>query len=228
MLVYRRLERLADAEDTILDLGSKDGQYLETVPGTIIGVDIQFEFPVDMESASYMYADGRQLPFESDSFDYVVLNQVVEHVREKYALVAEVSRVLVPGGVAFIAFPNRFTLNKPHGLPRWLSFLPKVIGAQVGTVFLDQDEMEYYLNGVFPLSPIGARRILSEYFRNVDYITIDESKQSPDIYSEALLAQLFVSSVPLLNTLFCFPPFAWGFEAIWGYVGYACSAPVER
>ena len=42
--------------------------------------------------------DGHKLPFKDEIFDAVILEAVLEHVREPKMVVAEVGRVLRPGG----------------------------------------------------------------------------------------------------------------------------------
>lgn len=44
--------------------------------------------------------------YETDSFDYVTLDQVIEHVAEPIAFLGGVNRVLKPGGMAVVSTPN--------------------------------------------------------------------------------------------------------------------------
>lgn len=225
MLIYRRLERISDESDRILDVGTKDGNYLDAIAGNVVGVDLAFEFPLESETASYMYADGRSLPFETDSFDYVVMNQVLEHVENRAPLITEAARVLKPDGVALFSFPNRFSFNRPHDLPRWLSFFPKPVGKRIVSRFLTSDKFEYYTTSVFPLSPVGARRLFATSFEEIEYITIDESVKSSDIYGSSIMPRLFVAFLPMIQRMAIFPPFAWFFETVWSYAGYECTEP---
>lgn len=216
---------MADETDTILDVGTKDGNYLGSMAGNVVGVDLEFKFPLKSDISSYMYADGRRLPFKTNSFDYVVMNQVLEHVEEREPLINETARVLKPDGIALFSFPNSLAFNRPHGLPRWLSILPKPVGKRLASRFLSSDRFEYYASGVFPLSPIGARRLLGRSFEKVEYITIDESVNSADIYGSSLAPRLFVFCLPLIQRATVLPPFAWFFELVWSYVGYECTGP---
>ena len=56
--------------------------------------------------------DGRRLPFADASFDVVVIVDLLEHVADDAALIAEIRRVLRPGGV--------LVANVPHLKPRSL------------------------------------------------------------------------------------------------------------
>jgi len=63
-------------------------------------------------------ADGRALPFKSESFDVVMSIGVLEHITRAEALVEEMARVLKPGGKFLLFFgPNkrlRFTTSSTH------------------------------------------------------------------------------------------------------------------
>ncbi len=61
--------------------------------------------------------DGR-LPFPDASFDLVVNNQVIEHVQDLDAALAEIHRVLRPGGTVLSIFPSRDVWREGHiGIP---------------------------------------------------------------------------------------------------------------
>jgi SAM-dependent methyltransferase len=53
----------------------------------------------------HLLADGERLPFRAGQFDLAISNQVLEHVRNPKAVVAEMRRVLRPGGFLFVSLP---------------------------------------------------------------------------------------------------------------------------
>jgi SAM-dependent methyltransferase len=68
--------------------------------------------------------DGR-IPFDDETFEVVVSNQVFEHVPDLGAVLAEISRVLRPGGVLLFLFPDRSIWREGHyGLP-FLHWFPR-------------------------------------------------------------------------------------------------------
>ncbi|MEO7067477.1 MAG: class I SAM-dependent methyltransferase [Rhodanobacter sp.] len=75
----------------------------------------------------YQQVHDTQLPFADQSFDVVLTNHVIEHVgneRAQRAHLAELRRVLRPGGVGYLAVPNRWMLVEPHFKLAFLSWLP--------------------------------------------------------------------------------------------------------
>jgi SAM-dependent methyltransferase len=61
--------------------------------------------------------DGR-IPFPDATFDLVVNNQVMEHVEDLEATLAEIRRVLAPGGSVLSIFPSRDVWREGHiGIP---------------------------------------------------------------------------------------------------------------
>lgn len=58
-------------------------------------------------SVRYLVGDALALPFEAQSFDVVCAMDFLEHVEEPAAALAEVARVLKPGGVFFFHTFNR-------------------------------------------------------------------------------------------------------------------------
>jgi len=69
--------------------------------GSLTGSDVRFIGGV-----------GERLPFVDGSFDAVVCMEVLEHVDDPGAVVAEAARVLRPGGVFVYSGPNRTLMNR--------------------------------------------------------------------------------------------------------------------
>jgi ubiquinone/menaquinone biosynthesis C-methylase UbiE len=56
-------------------------------------------------SSVTVLGDMHALPFTTDTFDEVLLDNVLEHTSETTAVLSEVHRVLRPGGVAYVFVP---------------------------------------------------------------------------------------------------------------------------
>lgn len=123
-------EAVPAAPASLLDVGTGSGwmaHHLAKAAGlSVIGVDVADQREV-REGFVFRLVEGAALPFESDSFDLVVSNHVIEHVGDLDAQrlhLAEVARVLKPDGRVYFAVPNKWSLIEPHyGLPL-LSWLP--------------------------------------------------------------------------------------------------------
>ena len=98
----------------LLDIGTHDGTFTERIvarvrPDQVTGVEVM---PMHAQRArsrglDIVEADVEDgLPFPAGSFDVITANQVIEHVRRTDVLLAEVRRVLAPGGVACISTNN--------------------------------------------------------------------------------------------------------------------------
>ena len=65
-------------------------------------------------------ADAHDLPFLEGSFDAVVIQAVLEHVLDPYRCVAEIHRVLKPGGVVYADTPFLWPVHMgPHDFSRF-------------------------------------------------------------------------------------------------------------
>jgi 2-polyprenyl-3-methyl-5-hydroxy-6-metoxy-1,4-benzoquinol methylase/uncharacterized protein YbaR (Trm112 family) len=72
--------------------------------------------------------DAAEMPFAPGSFDVVAASDVIEHVPRQDAFVAGCHRMLLPGGMLFLATPNRFSLGlEPHVRLWGVGFLPRPI-----------------------------------------------------------------------------------------------------
>ncbi|MBI5938600.1 MAG: methyltransferase domain-containing protein [Betaproteobacteria bacterium] len=80
------------------------------------------------EGYRFVQVADTRLPFDEASFDVVLSNHVIEHVGEENDQrrhLSELRRVLKPGGIGYLAVPNRWMLIEPHYRLAFLSWLPK-------------------------------------------------------------------------------------------------------
>ena len=119
------------ASPAVLDVGCGAGASVDLFRGLApggrwVGVDVADSPEVRLRTrtdADFHTFDGVNLPFGDESFDLAYCNQVLEHVRRPAPLLADVARVLRPGGwlagstSAMEPFHSRSTFNyTPHGL----------------------------------------------------------------------------------------------------------------
>jgi SAM-dependent methyltransferase len=110
----------------ILDIGCGLGVYVRKFRelsahrpgGQVCGIDIDAKRLREgaKTTPGLMLAVGEHLPFRNATFDTIVLNEVIEHVRDDRATIAESLRILVPGGRIVIYAPNRLYPFETHGV----------------------------------------------------------------------------------------------------------------
>jgi SAM-dependent methyltransferase len=100
----------------VLDLGCRDGAltaaYLEG--NELVGVDADREALAEAARLGIetRWADLEQpLELGDESFDVVVAGELLEHLRDPQRLVADVRRVLRPGGTFVASVPNAYRLK---------------------------------------------------------------------------------------------------------------------
>lgn len=115
------------AGGTIGDVGSGTGllkRELEKLSGQpIIGFEVDPR--VVIERGRTCVADGTRLPTSDACFDFLIVNHLYEHVADPRRLFAEVSRVLKPGGSAYVSAGSRWVVLEPHYRLPFLSWLPR-------------------------------------------------------------------------------------------------------
>lgn len=109
---YRLCARLLGPGD-VLDLGCGIGHsYSELAPRRTVGVDLDADALAGQDRETHV-ADMRALPFPDGRFASVLSVQSIEHVPDAGRVLAEVVRVLEPGGAAVFVTPNRLTFGRP-------------------------------------------------------------------------------------------------------------------
>lgn len=81
-------------------------------------------------STTCVRADGRRLPFADTSFDRIIASEVLEHVADDLGVMAELFRVLRPGGRLAATVPSAV----PEQICWWLDdayHAPKSVGGHV-------------------------------------------------------------------------------------------------
>jgi SAM-dependent methyltransferase len=105
----------------ILDIGCGLGVYVRKFrefSDAVCGIDIDPKRLLEgaRTTPGLMLAVGEHLPYRSGTFDVIVLNEVIEHVADDRATLAEAMRILRDGGRIVIYAPNRLYPFETHGV----------------------------------------------------------------------------------------------------------------
>lgn len=125
-----------------------------------------------------------RLPFEDSSVDVVVSDQVLEHVLDYPQAIAELHRVMRPGGVFLHAFPSRYRWHEGHIFvplssmfhPRWWLWLWARLGvrnefqAGMSVAEVVASNAEFLEHGTLYLGPNRIKREFGRYFSSVEFV----------------------------------------------------------
>jgi len=110
LLLHALLDRAGGARGRILDVGCGTGGILLSLAHDAAVVSVDYEelalrFCQEKGLRAVVQGSALALPFAAGSFDGCVMFDVLEHVDDERALLAELRRVLRPGGRAVISVP---------------------------------------------------------------------------------------------------------------------------
>jgi SAM-dependent methyltransferase len=109
------------AGQRVLDVGCGVGMYTAAIlrhTPHVFGVEVERERAREARgrAAGVAQALGERLPFADAVFDVVFSHEVLEHVADDQACVAEMVRVTRPGGRVVVFVPNRLYPFETHGV----------------------------------------------------------------------------------------------------------------
>jgi SAM-dependent methyltransferase len=107
----------------VLDVGCGRKPYRAFIPAQrYVGLEIDTP-QMRAVNAADAYYDGRTFPFPDHSFDGVLCSQVFEHIFTPTEFLAEVHRVLRPGGILVLTVPFVWDEHEqPQDFARYSSF----------------------------------------------------------------------------------------------------------
>jgi SAM-dependent methyltransferase len=104
----------------VLDVGAGVGMYtavLGRYAAQVAGIEVELDRAREAFQGGMPIAQalGEALPFAEGAFDVVFSHEVIEHVKDDGRVVAEMVRVVVPGGRLVVFCPNRWYPFETHG-----------------------------------------------------------------------------------------------------------------
>ena len=189
MACFDRIDSRWEGLET-LDLGCAGGYMAEVLArrgARVVGIDpwmaalkvaCNHAWESGLEDIHYLAGVGESLPLRDNSVDRVVCVDVLEHVNDLAKVLAEVRRVLRPGGMLFFDTVNRTWLSPLLVVTmaeNVLRMLPR--GTHDPSMFIRPDQLRSQLESLgFQVSPmvgmgpaLGINRRLDSLFGKIPF-----------------------------------------------------------
>lgn len=107
-LAMKKFSRNFNKDMKVLDVGCGNKPYAKYFNCKYVGLD-----PFSKTKADII-ADAWEIPVPDNEFDGVILNQSLEHIKKTTETIAEIKRILKPGGLGIVTVPQTM---KNHSIP---------------------------------------------------------------------------------------------------------------
>jgi len=114
------LEKIAsllanEKKGKLLDLGCGDGDYsfrFKELGFDVIAADLDEERFKHGGEINFKVCDvAKPLPFSDEAFDYIIAAELIEHLKNPYAAIVEINRILKRDGKFILSTPNVLNLK---------------------------------------------------------------------------------------------------------------------
>lgn len=112
----------------LLDVGAGDGLIAHLLGATGVELDATAVRLARAHGVDVRQGDAAALPFGDESFDSVLLGDVIEHLEDPQPALAEARRVLTLGGRLYITTPPEATPVRPY---HYREYTPRSLAALV-------------------------------------------------------------------------------------------------
>jgi SAM-dependent methyltransferase len=188
----------------ILDVGCGTGTMLRHLSryGRVEGIDadpeaVRFSRERGVEHARHV--DSLPLPFQDGTFALVTALDVLEHIDDDAAMLAEIHRVLAPAGKLLVSVPAYRFLWGPQDVisEHKRRYVRRELKARLVGAGFEIERLSYFNTLLFP--PIAAIRVLRlNRIRGRERSDFELTKPG---WLNAVLARLFALEAPLLERL---------------------------
>ena len=144
--------------ERVLDVGCGEKIYRPFIRARdYIGIDVETSGRAMETKRADRFFNGTDIPFDNESFDFVICTEVLEHAHDPTALMREMKRVLKSGGVMLVTVPSMWGEHEtPYDFRRYTSFGIKKLVAEVG---LQVKKFEKESPGVLAFIKLGLSEI---------------------------------------------------------------------
>jgi SAM-dependent methyltransferase len=159
--LYPRLDKYLKGR--VLDVGCGIGDFLAYKKDTV-GVDIN-EYSLEwcrLQGHQVEKMDADYLPFDDESYDSIIMDNVLEHIESPEVIIGEIHRVLDKNGIFLVGVPGLFGYTKDSDHKIFYSketlektlkkhgfFQLKIFAMPLNIDWLEKYLSQYCLYGVF-------------------------------------------------------------------------------
>jgi SAM-dependent methyltransferase len=185
----RRAAASVPRDSTVLDVGAGEAPYRELFAHTNYLTCDRPDSAYSPAIPANIRAPAEAIPLEDDAVDVIICTQVLEHVADPCAVLAEFRRLLRPGGHLFLTAPLTWYLHEePHDYYRYTPHGLRFLAERAGFGGID-------------IAPLGnAFSTLAQLLEEIGGITgADDSRDDQVVATHVgrMLAPLVASFSPL-------------------------------
>jgi len=205
---FKSIKTFSAFNGSVLDIGGGHGGLVfwkEYLPPA--RTDLKMSI-VDLQKGDFFnkydkYAilnlDNETLPFENESFDFIMLSHLIEHVKDWKSLLDQCKRVLKKSGVIYIETPSKHTLHLPSskyyiekGFPcTTINFFDD--GTHVAPTDLDEVGTYGNAHGIMTLEKGYCRSVyLEDFLLSYGYENNDMEVSQYGLWSKLLFSSYIV------------------------------------
>ena len=196
---YRMAAELGQA-GTVLEVGCGSGMglpYLREHARMVVGGDYTMALLVEarrhLPDANLVRMDAQRLPFRDQSFDAVLMLEMIYYLDDQKAAFAECRRVLKPGGKLMVCLPNR---DRPDFNPSPYSTRYPNLG-EVATLF-SQAGFDTRVYGGFAVEAASSRdRILGP----IRHLAVRYKLIPGSMRAKSMIKRILYGRLPVLGAV---------------------------
>lgn len=170
----------------ILDLGCGKGSFLieAAINGAMASGLEKSQFYIDLALKKAVENKclitikqglAENIPYENDSFDFINMSEVIEHVDDPQKVLQELRRVLSVGGKVYLSAPNRFSLKDTHFHLYFVNWLPRVFSDIFISIFGRHKDYQDVSAGRQRLSDMHYYTFgqINKILKSLDFVVLD-------------------------------------------------------
>ena len=178
---------VATGEKQVLFIGS-GGELHNIVKHDLPACSVITSIDLDIRREPDYIMDVSNLGFWDNSFDYIFMLEVLEHVQEPSNAMSEIHRCLKPGGKLFMSTPFIFGIHDaPNDYYRYTKFGLKYLTRKFQSVKIKERNSYIFAICVLPIRLIMARTVFGKVMGLVFLLAI--TFLLPMIYLTSLLVR---------------------------------------